>query len=99
MDAKDSKEDEVKDFLYWMRQGLAVLCGVVWGLIPVTGVVGMVGFLALSTALVWGYYTVVLRVDEEEMGGHGSLLQEGLFTSFGMFMLLWILTYSCVHAS
>eukprot|EP00475_Leptophrys_vorax_P032825 TRINITY_DN5118_c0_g1_i1.p2 TRINITY_DN5118_c0_g1~~TRINITY_DN5118_c0_g1_i1.p2 ORF type:complete len:109 (+),score=11.17 TRINITY_DN5118_c0_g1_i1:414-740(+) len=98
-DAKDAKEDAIKDLLHWARQGIAIACGVAWGLSPVTGGIGIVGFLALSTALIWGYYTLVLKVDEEELGGHGALMQEGLFVSVGLFLLVWIVLYSCVHAT
>ncbi|KAJ4844635.1 hypothetical protein Tsubulata_022838, partial [Turnera subulata] len=37
------------------------------------------------------------KVDEEDFGGHGALLQEGLFASFTLFLLSWILVYSLAH--
>lgn len=46
-------------------------------------------FLALSSGIIYGYYAYVLRVDEEEFGGHGALLQEGLFASFTLFLVLF----------
>jgi len=44
-------------------------------------------FLGLSTALVYGYYALILKVDEEDYGGHGALLQEGLFASMTLFLV------------
>ncbi|CAI7777017.1 unnamed protein product [Closterium sp. NIES-54] len=80
-------QDAFKDVLYWMRQVLAVLFGVVWGITPITGGIGIIGFLVLSTAVMMGYYTLVVKVDAEELGGHGTLLQEGLLNSFGVFLV------------
>lgn len=45
-------------------------------------------FLALSTGIIYSYYAVILKVDEEEFGGHGALLQEGLFASITLFLVL-----------
>ncbi|KAG2410308.1 Trafficking protein [Vigna angularis] len=42
-------------------------------------------FLALSTGIIYSYYAVILKVDEEEFGGHGALLQEGLFAYAKLF--------------
>ncbi|CAI7848412.1 unnamed protein product [Closterium sp. NIES-53] len=92
-------QDAFKDVLYWMRQVLAVLFGVVWGITPITGGIGIIGFLVLSTAVMMGYYTLVVKVDAEELGGHGTLLQEGLLNSFGVFLLVWILLFTYLHAS
>ncbi|CAI5984598.1 unnamed protein product [Closterium sp. NIES-65] len=92
-------QDAFKDVLYWMRQVLAVLFGVLWGIAPITGGIGIIGFLVLSTAVMMGYYTLVVKVDAEELGGHGALLQEGLLNSFGVFLLVWILLFTYLHAS
>jgi hypothetical protein len=44
-------------------------------------------FLAISTGVIYWYYTYLLKIDEEEYGGHGALLQEGLFASFTLFLV------------
>ena len=46
-------------------------------------------FLVLSSGIVYGYYAVILKVDEEEFGGHAALLQEGLFASFSLFLVFY----------
>lgn len=45
-------------------------------------------FVVLSTAIIYAYYAIVLKVDEEELGGHGALLQEGLFASISLFLVI-----------
>ena len=46
-------------------------------------------FLVLSSGIIYGYYSLVLKVDEEEFGGHGALLQEGLFASTTLFLVIY----------
>ncbi|CAM6072686.1 unnamed protein product [Sphagnum tenellum] len=95
--SKKEESDKLGDVLHWLRQATALLCGVVWGVIPLTGAIWLLFFLVLSTGVVFGYYSLILKVDEEEFGGHGSLLQEGLFASVTLFLLAWILVYSLIH--
>jgi hypothetical protein len=47
--------------------------------------------MAISTGIIYCYYAYVLKVDEEEYGGHGALLQEGLFASFTLFLVTILL--------
>lgn len=42
----------------------------------------------ISSGIIYGYYAVILKVDEEEFGGHGALLQEGLFASITLFLVI-----------
>ncbi|CAJ1933128.1 unnamed protein product [Sphenostylis stenocarpa] len=90
-------KDQLGDVLHWIRQGLGLVCGFLWGSIPLVGGIWFILFLALSTGVIYSYYAVILKVDEEEFGGHGALLQEGLFASITLFLLSWILVYSLAH--
>ncbi|KAI3429082.1 uncharacterized protein J3R85_008726 [Psidium guajava] len=90
-------KDQLGDVLHWIRQVVALVCGLLWGAIPLVGGIWIVLFLALSTGIVYGYYAMILKIDEEEYGGHGALLQEGLFASLTLFLLAWILVYSLAH--
>ncbi|WVZ02042.1 hypothetical protein V8G54_022848 [Vigna mungo] len=90
-------KDQLGDVLHWIRQGLGLVCGFLWGSIPLVGGIWFILFLALSTGIIYSYYAVILKVDEEEFGGHGALLQEGLFASVTLFLLSWILVYSLAH--
>ncbi|KGN47142.1 uncharacterized protein RAB5IF homolog [Cucumis sativus] len=90
-------KDQLGDVLHWIRQAVAVILGLLWGSIPLVGGIWFLIFLAISTSVVYGYYAMILKVDEEEFGGHGALLQEGLFASITLFLLAWILVYSLAH--
>ncbi|KAK9734805.1 hypothetical protein RND81_04G164400 [Saponaria officinalis] len=90
-------KDQLGDVLHWMRQLVSLVCGLIWGTIPLVGGFWLIFFLGLSTAIVYAYYALILKVDEEEFGGHGALLQEGLFASITLFLLAWILVYSLAH--
>ncbi|KAL1817213.1 hypothetical protein DCAR_0521635 [Daucus carota subsp. sativus] len=90
-------KDQLGDVLHWIRQIVALLCGLIWGAIPLIGGIWIVIFLVISSALIYGYYAMLLKVDEEDFGGHGALLQEGLFASITLFLLAWTLVYSLGH--
>ncbi|XP_043707688.1 respirasome Complex Assembly Factor 1-like [Telopea speciosissima] len=90
-------KDQLGDVLHWIRQGIALVCGILWGAIPLVGAIWIVVFLLLSSGIIYGYYSIILKVDEEDFGGHGALLQEGLFASITLFLLAWTLVYSLAH--
>lgn len=90
-------KDQLGDVLHWTRQLMALVCGLIWGAIPLVGGIWFMLFLALSTGIIYCYYALVLKVDEEEFGGHGALLQEGLFASVTLFVLFWTVVYSLAH--
>ena len=48
-------------------------------------------FLVVSSAIIYAYYAHVLKIDEEEFGGHGALIQEGLFASLTLFLVTYLL--------
>ncbi|XP_006653964.1 respirasome Complex Assembly Factor 1 [Oryza brachyantha] len=90
-------KDQLLDAVHWIRQVLGLACGLLWGAVPLVGAVWIALFVAISTGLVYWYYAYLLKIDEEEFGGHGALLQEGMFASFTLFLLSWTLVYSLVH--
>ncbi|XP_020274637.1 uncharacterized protein C20orf24 homolog [Asparagus officinalis] len=91
------EKDQLCDVLHWIRQALGLVFGLMYGAVPVVGAIWIVLFLVLSSGIIYGYYAYVLKIDEEEFGGHGALIQEGLFASFSLFLLAWILVYSLAH--
>ncbi|KAK4254946.1 hypothetical protein QN277_008016 [Acacia crassicarpa] len=90
-------KDQLGDVLHWIRQALGLVFGLLWGALPLVGGIWFILFLVFSSGIIYGYYAVILKVDEEEFGGHGALLQEGLFASITLFLLSWILVYSLAH--
>ncbi|OVA17850.1 Rab5-interacting [Macleaya cordata] len=90
-------KDQLGDVLHWIRQVVAVICGLLWGAVPFVGAIWIIVFLLLSSGIVYWYYSIKLKIDEEDFGGHGALLQEGLFASMTLFLLVWITVYSLAH--
>ena len=39
--AFDVLQDEFLDVIYWMRQILGIVLGLIWGFIPLTGIFGL----------------------------------------------------------
>ncbi|KAK6943644.1 ER membrane protein complex subunit 6-like, partial [Dillenia turbinata] len=93
----DWDKDQLGDVLHWIRQLVGLFCGLFCGAVPLVGGIWVLGFLAISSGIIYGYYSLILKVDEEDFGGHGALLQEGLFASLTLFLLCWILGYSLAH--
>ncbi|CAN0854222.1 Respirasome Complex Assembly Factor 1 [Linum grandiflorum] len=81
-------KDQLGDVLHWIRQVVALLCGLIWGAIPLVGGIWIGIFLLISSGIIYGYYGMILQVDEEDFGGHGALLQEGLFASVTVFLVI-----------
>jgi hypothetical protein len=78
-----------------LRQWFGLVCGLIFGLIPITGLPGIMLFGGLSASIFFVYYTKFLGVDDEdEKYGRWDLLAEGMWTSFGLFMITWICVYS-----
>ncbi|KAJ6964301.1 respirasome Complex Assembly Factor 1-like [Populus alba x Populus x berolinensis] len=90
-------KDQLGDVLHWIRQVVALVCGLLWGAIPLVGGIWIALFLLISSGIIYVYYGMILKIDEDDFGGHGTLLQEGLFASITLFLLSWILMYSLAH--
>ncbi|XP_070192079.1 GEL complex subunit OPTI-like isoform X2 [Littorina saxatilis] len=90
-------KDEFLDVIYWLRQILGVILGLIWGLLPMKGILGIAIFFLVNVAIVYIYSSTFQKVDEEEYGGMGEILKEGLMTSFSSFLVCWIILYSSLH--
>ncbi|KAK8925803.1 hypothetical protein KSP39_PZI019027 [Platanthera zijinensis] len=90
-------KDQLGDALHWIRQVVGLVCGLIWGAIPLVGALWILVFLVLSSGIIYVYYAQILKIDVEEFGGQAALLQEGLFASFSLFLLAWIVVYSLTH--
>ena len=90
------QKDDLLAVVYWLRQVLGVVLGVVWGLVPITGLAGHLLFAALSALILFMYYTKYLGVDDEDekYGGRWELIIEGLWPSYALFLITWIGVYS-----
>jgi len=90
-------KDEFLDVLYWLRQILGLICGLIWGVLPLQGFLGLALFCLGSSAVVYVYFQSFQAVDEDDFGGVSELVKEGFMTSFAGFLVTWIITYSGLH--
>ncbi|OWF45074.1 Uncharacterized protein C20orf24 [Mizuhopecten yessoensis] len=78
--------DEFLDVIYWMRQIIGMVLGLIWGLFPLKGIIALVIFFAINCGVIYIYYGIFQKVDDEEYGGPTEILKEGLMTSFSTFV-------------
>ncbi|XP_029184359.1 respirasome Complex Assembly Factor 1-like [Acropora millepora] len=97
MDSTWEDKDEFLDVIYWFRQILAILLGIVWGILPLKGILAIGFFAAANAGVLYVYFTSYQKVDEEDYGGPWELTKEGFMTSFALFLVVWIVVYSAVH--
>ncbi|CAG9856143.1 unnamed protein product [Phyllotreta striolata] len=90
-------KEEFLDVIYWARQALGVLLGIVWGLIPLKGLLGLLLFVVINAGIIYFYCSSFQNVDEEEYGGAWELTKEGFMTSFAGFLVTWIIIYSGLY--
>jgi len=92
-----SDKEELLDVVYWSRQILALLMGLVWGFLPLTGILGIILYVAATTLLLNSYVGGYQKQDIEEFGGFMTLAQEGFMSAFATFMVSWILAYTSMY--
>nr|CAG4642239.1 EOG090X0M4M [Eurycercus lamellatus] len=90
-------KDEFLDVIYWARQILGIILGVIWGIFCVQGFMGLSLFGIVNAGLLYIYFSSFQSVDEEEYGGAWELTKEGFMTSFAGFLVTWIIVYSGLH--
>ncbi|XP_015588542.1 uncharacterized protein C20orf24 homolog [Cephus cinctus] len=90
-------KEEFLDVIYWARQAIGIVVGIVWGLIPLKGFVALLLFVLVNAGTTYVYFSNFQQVDEEEYGGAWELTKEGFMTSFAGFLVTWIIIYSGLH--
>lgn len=90
-------KDEFLDVIYWLRQVLGIIIGLVWGILPMQGFLGLALFFFVSSIIIYIYFQSFQGVDEDDFGGFSELVKEGCMTSFAGFLVTWIITYSGLH--
>ncbi|MBN3279121.1 FA83D protein, partial [Polyodon spathula] len=81
-------KDEFLDVIYWIRQIIAIILGVVWGIAPLKGFLGIAIFCAINAGVLYLYFSSFQQIDEEEYGGLWELTKEGFMTSFALFLVI-----------
>ncbi|KFP25738.1 Uncharacterized protein C20orf24, partial [Colius striatus] len=92
-----SPQDEFLDVIYWFRQIIAVILGIIWGVVPLKGFVGIAVFCLINAGVLYLYFSSFQQIDEEEYGGTWELTKEGFMTSFALFLVVWIIFYTAIH--
>uniref|UniRef100_T1ISB2 Rab5-interacting protein n=1 Tax=Strigamia maritima TaxID=126957 RepID=T1ISB2_STRMM len=90
-------KDEFLDVIYWSRQLIGIILGILWGVIPLKGFIGIALFCLFNAGIVYVYFASFQQIDEEEYGGTWELTKEGFMTSFAGFLVTWIIIYSGLH--
>ncbi|MEE6506576.1 hypothetical protein FKM82_007736 [Ascaphus truei] len=96
-DAAWEDKDEFLDVIYWIRQILAIILGVIWGVVPLKGFVGIAVFCLINAGLLYLYFSSFQQIDDEEYGGTWELTKEGFMTSFALFLVVWVIFYTAIH--
>ncbi|CAD5111101.1 DgyrCDS446 [Dimorphilus gyrociliatus] len=91
-------KEEFLDVVYWMRQIIGIIIGVICGSIPMTGFLAMIIFAALEAIVIQVYTTSYQSVDVDDLGGISEVLKEGFMTAFASFLVTWIIFYSAIHS-
>uniref|UniRef100_A0A8C6WMI3 RAB5 interacting factor n=1 Tax=Neogobius melanostomus TaxID=47308 RepID=A0A8C6WMI3_9GOBI len=83
------EKDEFLDVVYWFRQIIAIILGVIWGIAPLKGFLGIAIFCIINAGVLYVYFSSFQQIDEEEYGGTWELTKEGFMTSFGYFGIIF----------
>lgn len=94
---KDWDTDEVLDSVYWLRQLLAVVCGVIWGAAPLTGLIAFLAFVAVVFGGI-AIWTGRQGIDTDLHGGGNAVYNEGVGPALALFVLTWVTTYTALHS-
>lgn len=94
----DWTKDEALDLIYWLRQLMGLIAGVAWGYIPLPGLIGFFGFMALNVGAVTLLYKSVMGIEDDEWENAAQeLMSEGMPMSMSAFMVMWVLSYTYFH--
>ncbi len=53
-------QDELLDVIFWLRQVIGIVLGLIWAAIPFTGVFSFFSFVATNISIAAAFYTNVL---------------------------------------
>ncbi|XP_041064660.1 respirasome Complex Assembly Factor 1-like, partial [Carcharodon carcharias] len=81
-------KDEFLDVIYRFRQIIAIILGIIWGVVPLKGFLGIAIFCLINPGLLYLYFSSFQQVDEEEYGGTWELTKERFMTSFALFLVV-----------
>ena len=77
---------ETLDYVFWFRQVVGFSIGLTAGMLHLTGMFVIIGFVAVMIILSNMYSYKVLNVSEEDFQNN-ELMMEGSVNSFGIFLV------------
>lgn len=82
-------QEEIADVAHWLRQALALGCGLTWGSMSVRGPLGVLMFTALSLSAVSFVLGMQIKVDSERLAEALSfeMTRDGFMSSFALFLV------------
>lgn len=96
-DHKWDDKDDVLDAVYWCRQIIAIIMGVIWGFLGFTGFMGIISFAILNSLAA---YAIANNTGYDFDPDENFLsVKEGFMTTFATFLVTWIVTYTATHFS
>ena len=91
--SQDVSEAELSGFVFWARQGLAVLGGVSATVARQDGLMPVGSFLLLSHLLMYTLVFRYLQLDFDDTTT-AKIGTDGLMPSAGIFLLAWIISFN-----
>jgi hypothetical protein len=88
--------DEFSNFSLLFKQAIGLVIGVVIAILGIKGWMGFGIFFIFNAVLSLVYAKNYLGIDEEDIENF-KIITEGLMTGFVVFLLTWILTYTCLN--
>ena len=81
------------EVVYWFRQIIGVLLGIVAGTLQATGLPGLAFGMCFLVVVPYAYVWFVLGVDVEAVGPF-EVVTEGFLPAYASYLLFWIAVYS-----
>ncbi|KAI2807442.1 hypothetical protein RDWZM_004995 [Blomia tropicalis] len=91
--AKWENKDEFLDIIYWGRQVISIMMGILWGYLGLTGAFGIISFVIFNSAAVFVYSINFNEEHEDAFTG----VKEGFMTAFASFLVTWIIIYTSLY--
>ena len=78
-------KEEFLDVIYWAHNILAIIFGLAWGYISLTGSFALISYMMTSSFLIVLYAAHYQDLDLEEFDGAWGIAKEGFIKLFGFF--------------
>ena len=94
-DEEEWNREDVVLIMYWIRQLLSLLIGVIWGIIRLEGILALLFYVIVCVFALHSYKSS-LKVSDD-MFDILDVFKEGFVPAFGIFLIAWISAYSLAH--